>query len=181
MDAASISPRVTEGIAGLNTPDGASDLALGPDVAGPFRRLDHIAIAVRDTETALAYFCGRLGLKVVHTDVLDAPPLVLTYLDVGNAFVQLIAPRSEDSDLMRWLDEHGEGVHHVCFGVEDVPLAAVALSSADASLITLGQGRGRTSAFVANGAPHGVTIELTEWWPRDGLDKHERADGDVST
>jgi methylmalonyl-CoA/ethylmalonyl-CoA epimerase len=149
----------------VNSPDGAPDFALGTEAAGPLRRLDHVAIAVRDTDTALLYFCGHLGLEVVHTDVLDAPPVVLTYLDVGNAYVQLIAPRSDDSDLMRWLDEHGEGVHHVCFGVDDVPVAAAALSSTDTSGITLGRGRGRTSAFVANGAPYGLTIEVTEWRP----------------
>jgi methylmalonyl-CoA epimerase len=132
---------------------------------GSLRRLDHVAIAVRDTEKALDYFCGRLGLKVVHTDVLDEPPLVLTYLDAGNAYVQLIAPRSGESDLTRWLDEHGEGIHHLCFGVDDVAGAAAVLSSTEVDRIALGQGRGRTSAFVPNGAPHGVTVELTEWWP----------------
>jgi methylmalonyl-CoA/ethylmalonyl-CoA epimerase len=134
------------------------------DGARRLRRIDHVAVAVRDTDAALGYFCGRLGLNVAHTDVLDAPAIVLTYLDVGNAYLQLIAPRSADSDLARWLDLHGEGMHHVCFGVEDVAGAAAALSSTDVSEIALGHGRGRTSAFVPTGA-HGITIELTEWRP----------------
>jgi hypothetical protein len=91
--------------------------------------------------------------------------VILTYLDAGNAYVQLIAPRSADSDLARWLDEHGEGLHHLCFGVDDVPGAAADLASTEAARITLGQGRGRRSAFVPNGAPHGATIEVTEFRP----------------
>jgi methylmalonyl-CoA/ethylmalonyl-CoA epimerase len=149
----------------------AENAVLPASGSSAFRRLDHVAIAVRDTGRALEYFCGQLGLEVVHTDVLDSPPLVLTYLDAGNAYVQLIAPRSPASEVARWLDEHGEGLHHICFGVEDVPGVAAALSSSTPDRITLGRGRGRTSAFVPNGSPHGVVVEVTAWEPgNDGDD-----------
>ena len=48
----------------------------------------------------------------------------LTYLDAGNAFLQLVEPLDPASALATWLDEHGEGLHHICFGVDDVPAAA---------------------------------------------------------
>ena len=92
------------------------------------RRLDHVAIAVSDTGRALEHFSGRLGLPVVvHVDELDTPPVTLTYLDAGNIYIQLLSPRA-DCDLSRWLDEHGEGLHHLCFAVDDVPAAIDALS-----------------------------------------------------
>ena len=132
----------------------------------PIRRLDHVGIVVRNTDTALRYFSDHLGLRVVHEDVLDAPPVRLTYLEAGNAFIQLVEPRDADSDLSRWLDEHGEGVHHLCFGVDDVSHAIRELSGAQDG-VPLGQGRGRVSGFVADGTHHGVSIECTEFHAAD--------------
>jgi methylmalonyl-CoA/ethylmalonyl-CoA epimerase len=126
------------------------------------RGIDHVAIAVRDAREAVEYFGGTLGLDVVHRDVLRDPPVVLTYLDASNAYVQLIEPRDPNSELARWIDVRGEGIHHVCFGVDDVAAAARALASAGPPA-PLGHGRGRVSSFVVNGDRHGVLLELTEW------------------
>jgi methylmalonyl-CoA/ethylmalonyl-CoA epimerase len=137
----------------------------------PIRRLDHIAIVVRDTGAALAYFSDRLGLRVVHQDELDSPPVRLTYLDVGNTYLQLVEPRDPESELAGWLDEHGEGLHHVCFGVDDVGAAVEELADPTAAARQLGQGRGRVSAFVPNGAPHGVVVECTEFRREEDVDR----------
>ena len=132
---------------------------------GTLHRLDHVAIAVRDTEAALLYFTGTLGLTVVHTDELDAPPVRLTYLAAGDVYIQLVCPRDGDSDLAKWLDEHGEGLHHICFNVDDLDQAVADLSDPTLPRIPLGSGWGRRSGFIANGARHGVIIECTEWQP----------------
>jgi methylmalonyl-CoA/ethylmalonyl-CoA epimerase len=134
-----------------------------PEVVAPvFRRLDHVGIAVRDTEKALHYFSRQLGLPVLHTEAVDVPPAVLTYLSAGDVLLQLISPRGTNSDIATWLDEHGEGVHHLCFSVDDVAAVVQALSDPGAPT-PLGQGRQRTSGFVRNGTPHGVLIECTEF------------------
>jgi methylmalonyl-CoA epimerase len=130
------------------------------------RRLDHVAIAVRDTPLALEYFSDHLGLPVVHVDELDSPPVRLTYLDAGNVYIQLLSPRAE-CDLSSWLDDHGEGLHHVCFAVDDVPGVIVALSTNGTSQPELGSGRGRVSGFVSGNSPHGVVIECTKFDPGD--------------
>jgi methylmalonyl-CoA/ethylmalonyl-CoA epimerase len=125
------------------------------------RRLDHVAFLVRDTETALAYFRDRLGLRVSSTEELDTPRVRLTYLDAGNAWVQLVEPLDQASAAAATLAEHGEGLHHVCFGVDDVPDAAATLAGDDALPVSLGHGRGRPSAFVPGEPPHGARIEVT--------------------
>jgi methylmalonyl-CoA/ethylmalonyl-CoA epimerase len=134
------------------------------------RRLDHVAIAVLDTKRALEHFSGHLRLPVVHTDELETPPVTLTYLDAGNVYIQLLSPRAE-CDLSRWLAEHGEGLHHLCFAVDDVSAAIEALSDADAPPVELGSGRGRSSGFVNDSSPHGVLIECTEFHPDDGVSR----------
>lgn len=126
------------------------------------RRLDHVAVLVRDTDEALLFYSGRLGLAVASSEEIPSPHVRLTYLDAGNAYIQLVQPLDGDSPLTVWLDEHGEGLHHICFGVDDVAGAVGQLSDPGAE-ISLGQGRGRVSSFISVGGSHGVRIECTEF------------------
>lgn len=129
----------------------------------PIRRLDHVAVLVRSTEDALRYFRGHLGLEVVHQDQLATPPVRLTYLDCGNAWLQLVEPLDPEHPLARQLEEQGEGLHHVCFGVDDPMAAAAELAQPDAPEVVRGSGRGRVSAFVPGAPVHGVRVECTEF------------------
>jgi methylmalonyl-CoA/ethylmalonyl-CoA epimerase len=126
------------------------------------RRLDHVAVLVRSTDDALRFYRDHLGLTVHSSEEIPIPPVRLTYLDAGNAFVQLVEPLEGDSDLAKWLEAHGEGLHHICFGVDDVAGAVSALSD-DGSPVVLGTGRGRVSGFVTTSGGNGVRIECTEF------------------
>jgi len=126
------------------------------------RRLDHVAVLVRDTDEALRFYSGRLGLAVTSSEEIPTPHVRLTYLDAGNAYIQLVQPLSGDSPLTVWLDEHGEGLHHICFGVDDVAGSVGELSDPGAE-ISMGKGRGRVSSFVSAAGSHGVRIECTEF------------------
>jgi methylmalonyl-CoA/ethylmalonyl-CoA epimerase len=134
------------------------------------RRLDHVAVVVRNTESALAFYSGRLGLPVASSEEIANPHVRLTYLDTGNAYLQLVEPLDTQSPIARWLDEHGEGLHHICFGVDDVGQAVAALSD-PGSEVVIGSGRGRPSAFVSSDEANGVVVELT------GFDRQLDVDG----
>ena len=131
----------------------------------PIRRLDHVAVAVADTEAALAYFRDVLGLAVAHAEVNEAVGVRLTYLDAGNAWLQLVEPLSEDSPVAAHIREHGDGLHHICFGVDDVERDAGTLG--DGGEVRLGSGRGRPSAFVPGPVRHGTRVECTAYEPGD--------------
>jgi methylmalonyl-CoA/ethylmalonyl-CoA epimerase len=124
------------------------------------RRLDHVAVLVRDTDAALDFYAGRLGLAVASSEEISSPHVKLTYLDAGNAYLQLVEPLDDASPLARWLDEHGEGLHHICFGVDDVEEAVAALSDPGTEVV-LGSGRGRPSGFLSSEAAGGVLVEVT--------------------
>jgi methylmalonyl-CoA/ethylmalonyl-CoA epimerase len=148
-----------------------------PDVQGNWqapsvtllRRLDHVAVVVRRTDEALRFYRDRLGLRVHSSEELDTPHVRLTYLDAGNAYLQLVEPLDPGSPLADWLEQHGEGLHHVCFGVEDVP-AAVAELSDPGSEVVLGSGRGRPSSFVTQRSTP-VRIECTEFRREEDVDR----------
>lgn len=127
------------------------------------RRLDHVAIAVRDTAAALAAFQGGYGLEVISSEEIAQPRVRLTYIDCGNAMIQLVEPLDDESAVAEFLRANGEGLHHICFGVEDVPHGAAALSASGVQPAAIGSGRGRSSAFVAGPTPCAVPVEVTEF------------------
>jgi methylmalonyl-CoA/ethylmalonyl-CoA epimerase len=133
------------------------------------RRLDHVAVAVRDTEAALCHFRDRLGLKVVATEELERLAVRLTYLDAGNAYVQLVEPLEADSPIDRWLQLNGEGLHHICFGVDDVGADLAGFSQA-MPVEPLGNGRGRSAGFLPE-LVVGVRIECTEFHRETDVDR----------
>lgn len=126
------------------------------------KRLDHVAVVVRDTDVAIEHFSGTLGLEVVSSEVLPEPNVRLTYLDLGNTLLQLVEPLDEQSAVAAALAEGGEGLHHLCFAVNSVAEAATALADPPQAPV-LGSGRGRASAFVAGQVRHGVRLECTEF------------------
>jgi methylmalonyl-CoA/ethylmalonyl-CoA epimerase len=134
-------------------------------VTGDLRRIDHIGVLVRDTDVALRYFRDILGLAVDASETINTPPVQLTYLNATNLFIQLVEPLDDQSHLALALKNGGEGLHHVCFAVEDVTGTARRLGNGE-ELTRTGTGRGRPSAFVPGEPPHGFLVECTQFHPR---------------
>lgn len=91
-----------------------------------FKKLDHIAIAVRNTEDALSFYRDKLRLPVLKREVLEGPGVELTHLDMGNVELQLVQPLSNDHPIAKFIDERGEGLHHLCWDAGDDIEAAMA-------------------------------------------------------
>ncbi|MEO1164715.1 MAG: methylmalonyl-CoA epimerase [Chloroflexota bacterium] len=129
-----------------------------------FKRLDHIAIAVHNTDKALTFYRDVLGLTVVFSEQLSDNPVRLTHLDMGNTHLQLVEPLTDDHPLQEWLDQHGEGLHHFCFYVDSVKGTLQQLPShgmhAQDSEPRSGP-NGRQAAFISQSDTHGVLIEIT--------------------
>lgn len=138
------------------------------------RRLDHVGIVVRDTEVALTHFRDRLGLSVVAVDEPPEMPVLLTYLDMGNAYLQLVEPLDDESPIAQWMEEHGEGLHHICFAVDDLLETLESMRPVGVVQSPLGSGRGYPAAFLAGEPLHGVRIECTQIHGAGGIAKASR-------
>ena len=135
---------------------------------GPFgiQGVDHVALVVRDVETALAHFAGVLGLTVLRDEVTAASGGArLVFLDAGNVSIQLVSPTGPDGPMAAHLAAHGDGLHHVCLAVDDIDAAVAALAPGAGVVVAVG-GRGRRTAFLP-GAPGGLITELAEVAPNE--------------
>lgn len=130
---------------------------------GDVRGVDHVAIAVRDIGTHLGFFRDQLRLPVVHDEVLVSPPVRLLHLHASDIEIQLVQPLGPGR-IATFIDEHGEGFHHICFRVPRIDAAVMELGLAVAGDVFVG-GRGHPACFLDE-HPQGVEIELMEPRPR---------------
>ncbi|MDX1450143.1 MAG: VOC family protein, partial [Acidimicrobiia bacterium] len=85
--------------------------------------LDHVGIAVRDLDAAIDGYRNRYGIEPLHREVVEAQGVEEAMLPVGGSFVQLLQPLAVDSPVGRFLENHGEGMHHVAYAVVDIDAA----------------------------------------------------------
>ncbi len=124
------------------------------------RGLDHVAIVVENTDRALQFWREKLGLKVIASEEVNGATVRLTHLDLGNTQIQLVEPLTSDHPLKTWLEEHGPGLHHICFRVEDVDEV-----SRDSTIKFLGQPHegvgGKRAQFADRTDTQNILVEVT--------------------
>jgi methylmalonyl-CoA epimerase len=130
--------------------------------------IDHLGIVVRNLDQAKQTYAEVLGLPVTGGEDLPDRGLRVFFVDAGGTRLELIAPTREGSEVSRFLEKRGEGIHHICLRVADIESALCALKASGARLIDevpqAGAGDTRV-AFLHPKAAHGVLIELVELSP----------------
>ena len=127
--------------------------------------LDHVAIAVRDLDVAVAGYVERYGVAPLYREVVEAQGVEEAMIPVGGSFVQLLRPLGPETPVGRFLEARGEGLHHIAYAVVDIEIALAHLASQGARLIDSEPrvgGRGARIAFVHPQDLAGTLIELVE-------------------
>ena len=127
--------------------------------------LDHVGVAVRDLEEALAFFRDALGLDVGPPEEIASQRVRARHVDTGAAAVELLEATSLDSPIARYVATRGPGLHHITLRVENLGLALAHLRGLGVKLIDeqprVGAG-GSCIAFVHPSSAHGVLVELKQ-------------------
>ncbi len=126
-------------------------------------RVNHIAVAVRDTASALHLYADVLGLRAHPTTRLESEGVLATFLDSDGLRLEILEPLSDESPVGRFLDKRGEGLHHVCLEVPDLAAACAELSARGYNLVDEVPHRGADGhllAFLHPRSTNGVLIEL---------------------
>jgi methylmalonyl-CoA epimerase len=89
---------------------------------GKIESLYHVAIAVKNMEEAEKLYEKALGLKITHREVVEEQGVKATMLEPeeGGTAIELLEPLNENSPISKFLEKRGEGIHHICFYVDDI-------------------------------------------------------------
>jgi methylmalonyl-CoA/ethylmalonyl-CoA epimerase len=127
-------------------------------------RIHHVAVLVRELEPALGVWEQALGLPLETIQPIPTDGVRIGMLPVGESKIELVQPTDPETGVARYLDAHGEGVHHVCFEVPDIAAALERLAGRGVRLIDTAPRKGAEGpvAFVHPKACNGVLVELIE-------------------
>ena len=136
-----------------------------PEVPHLLTAIDHVGIAVRDLDAAVAWYESTFGATVTRRERIEADGVDEALLAVGDSYIQLLTPWTEASPLARFLERSGDGIHHVGYRVDDCASALDAVKAAGARVVDEHPrtgSRGTTVAFLHPKAAFGTLIELVE-------------------
>jgi methylmalonyl-CoA epimerase len=130
--------------------------------------IDHVAIAVRDIDAAIAWYAETFGAEVAHREDVAIDGICEALIKVGDSYIQLLTPTREDSTVATFLERRGEGLHHVGYRVADCGEALAKVRASGARVIDevpRPGSRATTVAFVHPKTSFGTLIELVEESP----------------
>jgi methylmalonyl-CoA epimerase len=134
------------------------------------KRIDHIGIAVNNIDEALKVYADALGLQLAQTDKEEGQKSIVAFLPAGESEVELVEPIGEDGPVARFLQRRGEGIHHICFEVDDILATLAQLKAHGVQLIDeqpYNGTAGKKIAFIHPKGAHGVLIELYQKVPEE--------------
>lgn len=131
------------------------------------KRIDHVAIIVRNIEKALAFYRDTLGIEPGAIKEVPTEQVRIAFLPMdgpGGSEIELIEPLVPDSSLSRFLEKRGEGLHHICLEVDDIDAALAEMQARGAAVLDqqprlAAEGR---AIFLHPKGTHGVLLELIE-------------------
>jgi methylmalonyl-CoA/ethylmalonyl-CoA epimerase len=136
-------------------------------LAALLKRIDHIGIACRDLESAVAFYETTFGLTAVSRETnqeqgVREAMLMVADAPAGMSYVQLLEPLAADTPVGRFIERRGEGIHHVGYGVADIQAALAAIGAGGVRLIDARPRHGSMGASIAFLHPADVGGVLTE-------------------
>lgn len=129
-----------------------------------FVRIDHVGIAVKNLDDAVHVYRDILGFKVEGIHVLAERKVRVALVSAGgDTRIELLEPLGNDSTIAKFLESHGEGIHHFAVEVKDIESVLAELKRKGVTLIDdkpRNGAEGKTIAFVHPKSTNGVLLEL---------------------
>lgn len=128
-------------------------------------KLAHVGIAVKDLQQALPFYHEVLGIQEGGISDMPSEGMKMAFLHLGESSLELMEPLSPDTNIGRFLEKRGEGIHHLAIRVDDIGAALARAKEAGYQLIDQEPrpGAGGTKvAFIHPKSTNGVLMELVE-------------------
>ena len=127
-------------------------------------RIDHIAIAVNNVDEALKDYQSVLNVDRLEFEVVPNEKVKVAMLELQDTRIELMEPTSSDSPIKKFLNERGEGIHHIAVTADDIEKDVAKASAKGMKMLGgLRSGSyGRRITFIHPKSLHGVLTELCE-------------------
>jgi methylmalonyl-CoA/ethylmalonyl-CoA epimerase len=129
------------------------------------KKVEHIGVAVASIEKSIHVFRDLLGIPLEKVYESDTIKTKIAFFPLEGCTIELIEPMDTGSPAAKFIQKRGEGIHHICLGVENVETALREYEAKGIQLLDKTPRRtqdGRLIAFLNPKSTNGVLIELEE-------------------
>jgi methylmalonyl-CoA/ethylmalonyl-CoA epimerase len=86
------------------------------------KKIDHIAIAVQNLDSALETFLNVLGCDPGSVTIEEVPSenVRVAFIPVGETKIELLEPMNSDCAIAKFLLKNGDGMHHIALATDDI-------------------------------------------------------------
>jgi len=127
--------------------------------------IEHIGIAVKNLEEAIAYYEKTLGMKCYAVEEVADQKVKTAFFQVGQTKLELLESTKPEGPIGKYIEKRGQGVHHSAFAVENIEEKLEEVAEKGVRLIDekprLGA-EGLNIAFLHPKSTYGVLTEFCE-------------------
>ena len=134
------------------------------------KRIDHVAIAVRDADRSAAQYIALLGAEHGRTEVLreKAGLVKVAYLRIGENVLSLVQSLEPGGFIEKHIERHGEGLHHLGLEVDDLAGFVGDLEGKGYRIPLRDEFSNRSEVVLSPRDASGVVLQVLQW--KDGGD-----------
>ena len=106
---------------GQSLPAGRSQISHNlKQEAAMIKKIDHIAIAVKNLAEEITRYRDVLGLEYLGTEVVAEQKVTVAFFKISDVFIELLEPLTADSPISAFIEKKGGGLHHLALEVDDI-------------------------------------------------------------
>jgi len=128
------------------------------------KKIEHIGIAVKSIKSAMKFYGDILNLSL--SEIVEVPnrKLRIAFIELSGTKLELIESAGEGSVIDKFIQKKGEGIHHICFEVEDFDKVISELKNKKVEFVDEPRigAEGKKIVFLQPKNAFGVLIELKE-------------------
>jgi len=128
-------------------------------------KIEHIGIAVKDLEKSNKLYASLLGKLNYKTEEVESEGVKTSFFQLGPNKIELLEATNPESQIAKFIEKRGEGIHHVAFKVLDIKAEMARLENEGFIVLNKEPKKGADNKLVAFLHPkstNGVLIELCQ-------------------
>jgi len=129
------------------------------------KRIDHVAIAVRDADASTRQYVNLLNAVHIRTEVLmeKAGPVKVAYLQIGDNVLSLVQSLEADGFINQHISRHGEGLHHLGLEVDNLAEFVREVEGKGYKIPLRDEFTNRSEVVLRPRDASGVVLQVLEW------------------
>jgi methylmalonyl-CoA/ethylmalonyl-CoA epimerase len=127
--------------------------------------IEHIGIAVKNLDAAIAFWEKQLGMKCYAVEEVKDQKVRTAFFKIGQSKIELLESTDPEGPIGKFVEKRGEGIHHMAIAGTDLQENLDELAGKGVQLIDKAPRKGAEGlniAFLHPKATGGILLELCE-------------------